>query len=45
MSCSVGAAVLSDSDVSYNELFLCADKAMYSAKNMGGNRFVVEEYK
>ena len=42
MSCSVGAAVSSSNDITYNDLFLCADKAMYSAKKNGGNKYFVE---
>lgn len=45
MSCSVGAAVSYLSKISYDEMFLCADKAMYRAKNSGGNQYVVKDCK
>ena len=45
LSCSVGAAVFGVSKISYDEMFLCADKAMYRAKNLGGNQYVVIECK
>lgn len=43
MSCSVGAAVSCVKDINYDRLFLCADKAMYRAKQNGGNKYFVEE--
>jgi diguanylate cyclase (GGDEF)-like protein len=45
LSCSVGAAVFGVSKISYDEMFSCADKAMYRAKNLGGNQYVVIECK
>ena len=43
MSCSVGAAVSGSHKLCYDEMFLCADKAMYRAKNLGGNKYIVKE--
>lgn len=45
LSCSVGSAVFGVSKISYDEMFSCADKAMYRAKNLGGNQYVVIECK
>ena len=43
LSCSVGAAFSSDHDNHYDPLFCAADKEMYRAKSMGGNRYFIEE--
>ena len=45
LSCSVGAALSGAIKMSYDEMFLIADKAMYRAKNLGGNRYVVKDNK
>lgn len=45
ISCSVGAAVSDVIGISYDKMFLCADMAMYRAKNAGGGRYVIEECK
>ena len=43
MSCSVGASVSPAHASTYNSLFLLADKAMYKAKSLGGNRYMIEK--
>lgn len=43
MSCSVGASISPVHANTYNSLFLLADKAMYRAKSLGGNRYMIEE--
>ena len=45
ISCSVGAAISGARKMLYDEMFLCADKAMYRAKNLGGNQYVVKDCK
>ena len=45
MSCSVGASISPVHANAYNSLFLLADKAMYRAKSLGGNRYMIEEAK
>ena len=41
--CSVGAAISISGQRRYDELFLCADEAMYCAKRSGGNQYDIRE--
>ncbi len=41
--CSVGAALCPAHGSDYKNLFSVADKAMYCAKNSGGNKYIIEE--
>lgn len=40
-SCSVGVGVAQDADASFDELFACADAALYEAKRAGKRRVVI----
>lgn len=42
VSCSVGAVFATALGKNYDELFCCADKAMYRSKTAGGNRYSIE---
>lgn len=42
ISCSVGAAICEKGGLDYDSLFCCADKAMYTAKNNGGNGYFLK---
>ena len=42
LRCSVGAVFSETPGPCYDELFVCADKAMYQSKNAGGDRFSIE---
>ncbi len=41
VSCSVGVAVLPEHGLTYNDLFLKADEALYNAKKMGKDRYIM----
>ena len=43
LSCSVGVAFVKNNRLSYDDVFCAADKAMYSAKDKGKNRYEVIE--
>ncbi|MEA4814855.1 MAG: diguanylate cyclase [Oscillospiraceae bacterium] len=43
VTCSIGVAVSNRADVTFSQLFLAADRALYAAKEQGGNSFSVTE--
>lgn len=43
VTCSIGVAVSDRADVTFSQLFLAADRALYAAKEQGGNSFSVTE--
>lgn len=43
VTCSIGVAVSDRADVTFSQLFLAADRALYAAKEQGGNGFSVTE--
>ena len=40
LSCSIGVAIASDNGKIYSDLFLCADQALYRAKDNGKDGYV-----
>ena len=41
LKCSVGVVLSDECSRVYDQMFCCADRALYQAKAMGGNRFVM----
>ena len=43
VSLSIGAAYVNDTSLNFEDLYKCADTALYIAKNLGKNRFYINE--